>query len=104
VAMKNDIETKCGLRYKLRMMGVPFDGPTSICGGNLSVVHNAQRPESVLSKKSNSICYHAVSGSATMRESLIGHVHNPTDICTKAMTGGQKHDHLVGLPLHDIVD
>jgi hypothetical protein len=60
VAMKNGIETTRGLRYKLRMMGVAIDGPTYVYGDNMSVVHNTQRPESVLKKKSNTICYHAV--------------------------------------------
>jgi hypothetical protein len=89
------------------MMGVAIDGPTYVYGDNMSVVHNTQRPESVLKKKSNAICYHTVRESAAMGESIIGHipsVNNPADICTKAVPGGQKRDHLIGLLLHDIVD
>jgi hypothetical protein len=74
VAMKNLIETTQGLRYKLSMMGVTIDGPTYVYGGNMSVVHNTQRPESVLKKKSKAICYHAVWDSAAMGESIIVHV------------------------------
>jgi hypothetical protein len=55
VAMKNGIEITRGLRYKLRMMGVTIDGPTYVYGDNMSVVHNTQRPESILKKKSNAI-------------------------------------------------
>jgi hypothetical protein len=55
VAMKNGIETCRGLRYKLRMMGVTLSGPTYVCGYHVYVVHNTQRHESVLKKKSNSI-------------------------------------------------
>jgi hypothetical protein len=66
VAMKNGIETCRGPRYKLRMMGVSLSGPTFVYGDNMSVVHNTQRPESVLKKKSNSICYHSVRESAAM--------------------------------------
>jgi hypothetical protein len=51
VAMKNCIETCRGLRYKLRMMGVTLSGPMFVYGDNISVVHNTQRPESVLKKK-----------------------------------------------------
>jgi hypothetical protein len=51
VAMKNGIETFRGLRYKLRMMGVALSGPIFVYGDNMSVVHNTQRPESVLKKK-----------------------------------------------------
>jgi hypothetical protein len=68
VAMKNGIETRRGLRYKLRMMGVAIDGPAYIYGDNMLVVQNTQRPESVLKKKSNAIFYHAVRESAEIGE------------------------------------
>jgi hypothetical protein len=68
VAMKNGIENTRGLRYKLRMMGVAIGGPTYVYGDNMLVVHNTQRPESVLKNKSNTICYHAVRDSAAMGE------------------------------------
>jgi hypothetical protein len=45
---------------------VALSGPTFISGDNMSVVHNTHRPESVLKKKSNSICYQAVHDSAAM--------------------------------------
>jgi hypothetical protein len=57
-AMKTGMELVIGLRYKLRMMGVPIDGPTRIRADNMSVVSNCSRPESQLKKKSNSIAYH----------------------------------------------
>ena len=57
-AMKTGMELVIGLRYKLRMMGVPIDGPTRIRADNMSVVNNCSRPESQLKKKSNSIAYH----------------------------------------------
>jgi hypothetical protein len=107
VAMKNGIETTRGLRYKLRMMGVNIDGPTNVYGDNMSVVHNTQRPESVLKKKINAICYHAVRECAVIGESIIDRlpsVNNPDEICTKAVPGGQKRDHLIVSLLNDIVD
>jgi hypothetical protein len=107
VSMKNGKETTRGLRYKLRIMGVTIYGPTYVYGDNMLVVHNTQRPESVLKNKSNTICYHAVRESSVMGESIIVHVpsvNNPADICTKAVPGGQKRDHLIVLLLHDIVD
>jgi hypothetical protein len=105
VVMKNGIKTYRGLRYKLRMMGVALSVPTFVYGDNMSIVHNTQRPESVLRKKSNSICYHAVRESAAMGESIIGHVpsvENPADICNKFVPGGQKRNHLIRLLLHDL--
>ena len=107
VAMKNGMETLRGLRYKLRMMGVPLSGPSFIYGDNMSVIHNRQRPESMLRKKSNSICYHAVRESAAMGESLTAHVsthHNPADICTKVLPGGQKRDFITSLVLYNLTD
>jgi hypothetical protein len=55
VAIKNGIETCRGIRYKLRIMGVALSVPIFVYGDNMSVVHNTQRPASVLKKKSNSI-------------------------------------------------
>jgi hypothetical protein len=107
VAMKNGIETCRGLRYKLRMMGVTLSGPTFVFWDTMSVVYNTQMPESVLKKKSNSICYHAERESSAMVESIIGHVPSvdtPADICTKVVPGGQKRNHLIRLLLHDFRD
>jgi hypothetical protein len=105
VVMKNGIETCRGVRYKLRMMGVTLSGPMCVYGDNVAVVHNTQRPESVLKKKSNSLCYHMVREYTSMGESIIGHVpsvENPSDICTKVVVGGQKQNHLICLLLHDL--
>jgi hypothetical protein len=89
------------------MLGILISGPSYIYGDNMSVIHNTQHPESMLKKKSNSICYHAVWESVAMEESLTGHVpknDNMADIVTKIIGGGQKRDHLVGMLLHDIAD
>ena len=40
------METLRGIRYKLRMLGVPVGGPTYIYGDNMSVVNNTSKPES----------------------------------------------------------
>lgn len=107
VAMKHGIETVRGIRYKLRMMGIKISGPTYVYGDNMSVIHNTQRPESTLKKKSNSICYHAIRESVAMGESLTGHVsskENPADIATKIIPSGQLREHLVKKVLHDIFD
>jgi hypothetical protein len=78
VAMKHGIEKLRGLRYKVRMMGIPLTGPWYVYGDNKSQVTNSTtRPKSTLKKKCNSICYHAVQESVAMEESLTTHV--PTD-------------------------
>jgi hypothetical protein len=107
MAMKNGMETLRGLRYKLRMMGVPINGPSCIYGDNMSVIHNTQRPESTLKKKSNSICYHAVQEAVAMGECLTAHVptdQNPADLCTKIIPGGMKRNHLIQMILYDLAD
>jgi hypothetical protein len=105
VALKNGMETVRGLRYKLRMMGIPIEGPTFAYGDNMSVIHNTQRPESMLKKKSNSVCYHYCRESVAMGECMTGHVPtklNPADLCTKVIPGGAQRDYLVTRILYDI--
>jgi hypothetical protein len=88
VGMKNGIETCRGLRYELIMMDVALSGPTYVYVDNMSVVHNTHRPESVLKKNPNSICYHTLSESSSMVDSIIGHgfsVENPANIFVKLL-------------------
>ena len=106
VTMKIGMESLRGLRYKLRMMGVGISGPSYIYGDNMSVIHNTQRPESMLKKKSNSICYHAVRESVAMKESLTAHIgtnENVGDLATKVFYG-QKRRYMVSQLLYDIYD
>jgi hypothetical protein len=58
--MRIAIEKIKALRYKLRMFGIPVDGPTNVLGDNASVVNAASKVEARLNKKHNAICYHAV--------------------------------------------
>jgi len=84
------MESLRGLRYKLRMMGVPINGPSLIYSDNMSVIYNTQSPESTLNKKCNSVAYHAVRESVAMGESLTGHVptnSNVADLATKVLSG-----------------
>ena len=46
------------LRYKLRMMGVPIEGPTNVYCDNEAVVSNSSLAESTLKKKHLSVSYH----------------------------------------------
>jgi hypothetical protein len=99
-ALKHGIENLRGIRYKLRMMGVPIDGASRIFGDNMSVVTNSSKPESTLKKKSNSVCYHAV------REAVAIVAHIPTkfnlaDLFTKVL-GGSTRRFLVGSMLWDM--
>jgi hypothetical protein len=105
VAMKHGVETLRGLRYKLRMIGVPISGPSYIYGDNMSVVKNTTKPESTLNKQSNQLCYHAVRESVGMGESLVPHISthsNSADLATKIIPGGLKRSRMVDGLLYDI--
>ena len=98
MAMKTVAEVNKGFRYKLRMMGVPIDGPTYVYGDNMSVLHNTTRPESTLKKKSNSIAYHLVRESVAMDEMRTGYVettNNFADLMTKALPKGDRRERLL---------
>ena len=88
--MKTSFEALRGIRYKLRMMGVPLTGPTYIYDYNMSVIYNKSQPESTLKKKSNSICYHAVREAVANGECLTTHCKtrdNYPDMMTKLIYG-----------------
>ena len=98
VALKTAMEANRGLRYKLRMMGVPIDGQTFVFCDNQSVVANATRPESLLKKKSNAIAYHAVREAVAMKEIAICYVptdDNVADVMTKVLPSGARRNTLV---------
>ncbi len=58
VAMRIAVELIEALRYKLRMFGVPIEGPTNVFCDNEAVTKNTIFPESTLKKKDNAIAYH----------------------------------------------
>ena len=74
VAMKTRMEALRGLRYRLRMMGVPLTGTSYIYGDNMSVIHNTQIPESTPKKKNNTIFYNAIWEFIAMGELITSHI------------------------------
>ena len=89
IALKHATEIIKGLRYKLKMLGVPIDGPTRMLCDSQSVVMNSSFPESVLKKKHCSIAYHIVR--ETMAANII-HIYweksksNLADLFTKVLS------------------
>jgi hypothetical protein len=69
MAMKTVAEVNKGVRYKLRMMGIPIDGPSFVYGDNMSVLHNTSNPESTLKKN------HLVRESVAMDEMRVGYIN-----------------------------
>ena len=106
VAMKQCCEYLRGLRYKLRMMGIPCNGPVYIQGDNQSVLANTTIPESTLKKKSQSLCYHFVREGVARdewRTTYLNTNENEADLLTKIL-GGVKRKSFVRALLHHIYD
>ena len=95
VALRIAIEMIEGLRYKLRMMGVPIAGATNVFCDNDSVVKNTTRPESMLKKKNQAICYHKARESiaaGTIRIAKEKSETNLADLLTKMLSGEKLRD------------
>ena len=60
VALKTAVELVISMRYKLRMMGVPLDGPARLFCDNEAVYKNTSYASSTLKKKHNSVAYHRI--------------------------------------------
>jgi len=105
IAMKVCCEYLRGLRYKLRMMGIPCDFPSYVYGDNQSVLVNSSKPFSVLKKKSSSIAYHFVREGVVKDEWRTAYINtndNVADILTKPLAGGEKRTRFVKMILHHI--
>ena len=105
MAMKHCTEYLRGLRYKLRMMGIPVNNPVFLYGDNQSVLWNTSVPDSMLKKKSNSIAYHFVREGVAKdewRTSYVKTTLNPADLFTKALRSGLDRRRKVRMILYDI--
>ena len=105
IAMKQCCEYLRGLRYKLRMMGIPCEGPAHVFGDNQSVLANTTMPESTLKKKSQSIAYHFVREGSDRDEWRTVYVNthlNEADLLTKLLPAGAKRAGFVRNLLHHI--
>jgi hypothetical protein len=89
IALQIATEKLEALRYKLRMMDIPIDGPANVFCDNKSVVKSSSRPASTLKKKHISICYHKVreSQAAGSRVAWESDTTNLADLLTKILAG-----------------
>ncbi len=93
MAARIAVEQIIDMRYTLRMMGVPLDGPSWLLGDNESVIVSSTIPTSTLKKRHNSISYHLCQEVITL--SIVNFIHisedeNPADVLTKHF-GSWKH-------------
>ena len=104
MAMKQATYYLRGLRYKLRMFGIPVDETVFIYGENQSVLINVSAPESTLKKKSQPVAYHFVCEQFAAEEWRTTYLHtslNISDLMTKTLSG-EKRWHFVRMLLHYI--
>jgi hypothetical protein len=74
------------LRYTLRMLGAPLDGPSWLFGDNQSVITSSTIPQSNLNKRHNALSYHRVRECIAAKILNFLHVasqYNPSDFLTK---------------------
>ena len=105
IAMKHFCEYIRGLRYKLRMMGIPCEGPASIQCGNQYVLANTTIPNSTLNKKNQSIAYHFFREGDDRDEWHTTYVNthdNEADLLTKLLPSGEKRKGFLRRILHHI--
>ena len=99
-AMRVALEHVESLRYKLRMFGIPIDGPCDMLCDNNAVVQNSQAPHSTLQKKHNSISYHRVR-EAVAAGTILVHKEstdtNTADLLTKMLPTWKRQKHVRSL-------
>ena len=92
-ALKVGVEMIEGLRYKLRMFGVPLDGAANVFCDNEAVYKNTVIPESTLKKKHHSIAFHKCResvASKVIRVAKEGTEKNLADLFTKVLTSERR--------------
>ena len=103
LAMKHATEYVRGLRYKLRMMGIPVDEHAFVFGDNQSVLANTTNPGSTIKKKMHSIAYHFIREGCAKdewRTAYINTAENIADLLTKPLPSGEKRWYFVSKILH----
>jgi len=89
--MRLSIDMVEGLRYKLRMMGMPLSGECAVFCDNSAVVTNT-RPESTLKKKHAAINFHRVReaiATGTIKVAKEITQTNLADLLTELMPGAK---------------
>jgi len=93
IAMKKADEYVWSLRYKLRMFGIPVEGPAFIIGDNQSVLVNSSMHESTIKKKSQIITFNFICEGYARDEWRTSYIHtslNVADLMTKPLLGNKR--------------
>ena len=93
VALRIATEMISSFRYKLRMFGIPLDGPANVFCDNEAVYRNSAIVESKLKRKHNSICFHLVREAVAAGKMVVLKVdgkENLADLLTKSVPGHRR--------------
>ena len=94
VAARVATEHIMDLRYTLRMLGAPLDGPAYMFGDNMSVVTSSTVPTSTLKKRHNALSYHRIREAIAMKIikfGFVGSKDNFADPLTKFLSNGEAY-------------
>ena len=86
MAARQAVEQVMDLRYTIRIMGIPLDGPAWMFGDNQSVLTSSTVLHSSLIKRHNALSYHRAREAIAAGTINFMHVEgkcNPSDIITK---------------------
>ncbi len=106
VAMRVARDLTVALRIKLKMFGVPIDGPADFFCDNDSVVKNTNISTSMLAKKHNSVNYHIIrefresAAAGILRVAKILTGRNYSDALTKILPMCKRINLLNSLPYY----
>lgn len=92
-ATKQAIELVKALRYKLRMFGIPMEGPAALYCDNEAVYKNVSNPVSVLNKKMHYVSYHYCREAVAANIAKIAKedtLTNLSDLFTKVLTRARR--------------
>jgi hypothetical protein len=82
-------EQNIDLRYTVRSLGIPLDGPSWMFGDNQSVITSSTIPHSQLSKRWNALSYHRVREAISSKVLYFCKIcgkQNPADVMTKYLS------------------
>ncbi|GKY94554.1 hypothetical protein MPSEU_000421100 [Mayamaea pseudoterrestris] len=100
VAARVSTEQIMDLRFTLRMLGVPLDGPSWMFGDNKSVTQSSNLPHSSLTKRHNALAFHRVREAIAAGIINFNHIMgttNPADVLTKFLPRATASKHLKNL-------
>ena len=95
VAMRTLVETLIGLRYKLRMFGIPIDGPCNVFCDNEPVTNASMSANVTLKRKHISISYHQAREAVAAGIILVFYersASNHSDLFTKSLSRKKRRD------------